>query len=98
MFGEWFRALIMSVAEDSEDCEIRFIDFGGYKVMNASSLRQIRSDFTALPFQATECFLSNIAPIGGMFHINSIYIYIYIYINSIVVIYCNIMIIYNEII
>lgn len=30
-----------------------------------SLLRQIRADFINLPFQAAECYLANVKPIGG---------------------------------
>lgn len=61
----WYRVQIVDVdAEDEERCVVKFLDFGGYMNVTFSSLRQIRTDFMALPFQATECILSNIEPIG----------------------------------
>lgn len=61
----WYRVQIVDVdADDEERCLVKFLDFGGYLIVNFASLRQIRTDFMALPFQATECILSNIEPIG----------------------------------
>lgn len=61
----WYRVQIVDVdAEDEERCVVKFLDFGGYMNVTFRSLRQIRTDFMALPFQATECILSNIEPIG----------------------------------
>ena len=39
---------------------VRFVDYGGYSTLPVSHLRQIRSDFLALPFQAIECILSGV--------------------------------------
>ncbi|XP_064554887.1 A-kinase anchor protein 1, mitochondrial [Drosophila montana] len=62
--GFWYRVQICdSDADDEERCLVKFLDFGGYMNVSFSELRQIRTDFMTLPFQATECILSNIEPI-----------------------------------
>ncbi|KAH8287725.1 hypothetical protein KR054_012007, partial [Drosophila jambulina] len=64
--GVWYRVQIVDTdAEDEERCLVRFLDFGGYMNVSFTSLRQIRTDFMSVPFQATECILSNIEPIDG---------------------------------
>ncbi|XP_020807499.1 A-kinase anchor protein 1, mitochondrial [Drosophila serrata] len=64
--GVWYRVQIVSIdADDEERCVVRFLDFGGYMNVSFTSLRQIRTDFMSVPFQATECILSNIEPIDG---------------------------------
>lgn len=62
----WFRALIKTVHESKAECDIMFVDYGGY-VYNVpiSTLRQIRYDFLSLPFQASECYLANVMPADG---------------------------------
>lgn len=47
-------------------------------------MRQIRADFLLLPFQASECYLSNIRPKGGKdwFHCFAFFLLIYIIYNS----------------
>lgn len=60
----WYRAQIVSVHEETETCNVRFLDYGGYLTLNTSCLRAVRADFLTLPFQAVECFLANIAPIN----------------------------------
>lgn len=63
--GIWYRVQI--VEKDSDDelrCIVKFLDFGGYMNAHFNDLRQIRSDFMGLSFQATECILSNIEPLG----------------------------------
>lgn len=62
MFNGWFRAMVMSYYYECDECLIRFVDYGGYARLAANLLQQIRSDFTSLPFQAVECYLSDIAP------------------------------------
>jgi A-kinase anchor protein 1 len=43
----------MTVAEEEFECDIKFLDYGGYSRVSVATLRQIRSDFMTLPFQAT---------------------------------------------
>ncbi|KAH8292713.1 hypothetical protein KR018_004163, partial [Drosophila ironensis] len=64
--GVWYRVQIVDAdPEDEERCLVRFLDFGGYMNVDFNLLRQIRTDYMSLPFQATECILSNIEPIDG---------------------------------
>lgn len=63
--GGWYRAQIISVDEKLNSCDVKFLDYGGYLTVDASSLRQIRGDFLMLPFQAIECYLANVVPAGG---------------------------------
>lgn len=61
--GQWFRAQVMQVYPKDDACDIKFVDYGGYARVPIPSLRQIRSDFMTLPFQAVECYLANITPL-----------------------------------
>lgn len=62
--GIWYRVQIVDQdSEDGERCIVKFLDFGGYMNVHFNDLRQIRSDFMSVPFQATECILSNVEPI-----------------------------------
>ncbi|KAH8386426.1 hypothetical protein KR093_000418, partial [Drosophila rubida] len=64
--GVWYRVQIVDIdEEDEERCLVKFLDFGGYMNVSFNVLRQIRTDFMALPFQATECILSNVEPIDN---------------------------------
>ncbi|XP_064460533.1 A-kinase anchor protein 1, mitochondrial-like isoform X1 [Ornithodoros turicata] len=65
VMGGWFRALVVGVSEDGEECDVKFVDYGGYLHLSTSYLRQIRSDFMTLPFQASECYLANVQPVEG---------------------------------
>ncbi|XP_063969612.1 A-kinase anchor protein 1, mitochondrial-like [Lytechinus pictus] len=61
----WYRAQVVEVGNETDEVDVRFLDYGGYARVEAYALRQIRSDFLSLPFQATECYMSNIAPLPG---------------------------------
>lgn len=58
----WYRCQIVSYDSDTEMCDIKYLDYGGYHNISVHSLRQIRTDFLSLPFQAIECYLANINP------------------------------------
>ncbi|XP_072548030.1 A kinase (PRKA) anchor protein 1b [Salminus brasiliensis] len=63
--GAWWRAQVISFFKDSNEVEIRYVDYGGYDRVKSDTLRQIRSDFVTLPFQGTEVLLDNVAPLPG---------------------------------
>ncbi|KAF6204352.1 hypothetical protein GE061_002693 [Apolygus lucorum] len=65
--GGWYRAQIISVNEEERSAYVRFLDYGGFLVVDAASLRQIRGDLLTLPFQAVECYLANVAPAEGKY-------------------------------
>lgn len=60
--GGWYRCQVVSVDETSQQCDIKYLDYGGYHTLPIDDLRQIRTDFLSLPFQAIECYLANISP------------------------------------
>nr|XP_018914274.1 PREDICTED: KH domain-containing protein akap-1 [Bemisia tabaci]XP_018914275.1 PREDICTED: KH domain-containing protein akap-1 [Bemisia tabaci]XP_018914276.1 PREDICTED: KH domain-containing protein akap-1 [Bemisia tabaci]XP_018914277.1 PREDICTED: KH domain-containing protein akap-1 [Bemisia tabaci] len=62
--GGWYRAQIVEIIENNQ-CQVRFLDYGGYSTLDCSMLRKIRADFLCLPFQAIECALANVVPAGG---------------------------------
>lgn len=64
--GIWYRVQIVDQdIEETERCVVKFLDFGGYMNVHFNELRQIRSDFMNVPFQSTECILSNVEPIDS---------------------------------
>ncbi|GLH14573.1 Tudor and KH domain-containing protein homolog [Gryllus bimaculatus] len=60
VMGSWYRAEVVAAEEEADSCQVRYVDYGGYEVQQNAALRQIRSDFMTLPFQAVECYLANI--------------------------------------
>ncbi|GFO01165.1 A kinase anchor protein 1, mitochondrial [Plakobranchus ocellatus] len=63
--GCWYRAMIMSQEDENGEAQVKFVDFGGYASLPVPALKQIRTDFMTLPFQAVECFMANITPLQG---------------------------------
>ncbi|KAM9732707.1 A kinase (PRKA) anchor protein 1b isoform 1-T3 [Menidia menidia] len=63
--GAWWRAQVITFYKETNEVEIRYVDYGGYDRVKIDSLRQIRSDFVTLPFQGAEVLLDNIAPLPG---------------------------------
>ncbi|ROL54192.1 A-kinase anchor protein 1, mitochondrial [Anabarilius grahami] len=61
----WQRAQVIQYNRESGTAHIRYVDNGGYDTVNSAILRQIRSDFVSLPFQAAEVLLDNITPLPG---------------------------------
>ncbi len=62
----WYRAMIKVVHQSKNQCDIMFVDYGGFAFnVPVATLRPIRSDFIVLPFQASECFLANVVPVDG---------------------------------
>ncbi|KAG8002333.1 A-kinase anchor protein 1, partial [Nibea albiflora] len=52
--GAWWRAQVITFYKETNEVEIRYVDYGGYDRVKIDSLRQIRSDFVTLPFQGAE--------------------------------------------
>ncbi|XP_071946466.1 A-kinase anchor protein 1, mitochondrial-like isoform X2 [Antedon mediterranea] len=61
----WCRAQIVDIHTDTDEIDVKLVDYGGYARLDQACLRQIRSDFMSLPFQALECYLAHIAPLEG---------------------------------
>uniref|UniRef100_A0A2M4BHN3 Putativekinase anchor protein n=1 Tax=Anopheles marajoara TaxID=58244 RepID=A0A2M4BHN3_9DIPT len=61
--GNWYRAQVMQHDSETDQVLVKYLDYGGYSSLPVQSLRQIRKDFIAVPFQSIECVLSNIQPI-----------------------------------
>lgn len=67
VMDSWYRAQLINFYPEENEADLRFMDYGGYARTDASCLRQIRSDFLSLPFQAVECYLANIVPLQGKY-------------------------------
>lgn len=57
--------MVLSTDDEGDRSYVKFLDYGGYAYVDNSMLRQIRGDFLMLPFQAAECYLADIKPVGG---------------------------------
>ena len=49
--GGWYRCQVVAYDEDTQVCDIKYLDYGGYHSIAATELKQIRTDFLSLPFQ-----------------------------------------------
>lgn len=59
---QWYRVQVVNYDASSDNCYVRFVDYGGYYTFAPSDLKQIRTDFLTLPFQALEVYLGNVIP------------------------------------
>lgn len=60
--NNWYRAQVISTSEENDTSVVKLVDFGGYLTVDNDQLKQIRSDFMTLPFQATEALLAFVKP------------------------------------
>eukprot|EP00095_Tigriopus_kingsejongensis_P005435 maker-scaffold224_size251237-snap-gene-0.15 protein:Tk05435 transcript:maker-scaffold224_size251237-snap-gene-0.15-mRNA-1 annotation:"kh domain-containing protein" len=63
--NQWYRVQVISYDSANDTCDAHFVDFGGFANFRGVDLRQIRTDFTILPFQAIDCYLANVMPSDG---------------------------------
>ena len=61
----WFRAIVTDII-DHENCVVKLLDYGGMHCATKSQLRQVKRDYMSIPFQAVECYLSNVEPANGV--------------------------------
>ncbi|XP_063613924.1 KH domain-containing protein akap-1-like isoform X2 [Penaeus indicus] len=59
---QWMRSQVLSCTEES--AVVVLLDVGGVLNLPTSDLRQIRYDYMTLPFQASQCLLHGIQPVG----------------------------------
>ncbi|XP_027739619.1 A-kinase anchor protein 1, mitochondrial [Empidonax traillii] len=69
--GAWLRAQVISYFEETDEVELKYVDYGGYDKVKVDTLRQIRSDFLTLPFQGAEVLLDNVVPLSDEDHFSS---------------------------
>jgi len=60
--SKWYRCQVVDFNAELDTCDVKFVDHGGYTTVEVSQLRQLRSDFVRLPFQAIEVYLEHIRP------------------------------------
>lgn len=58
----WYRAKVMGVEGDTVD--LFYVDYGDSSYLPCNKIRRLRSEFESLPFQAIECHLAHIKPVG----------------------------------
>uniref|UniRef100_A0A8C3KZW4 Tudor and KH domain containing n=1 Tax=Chrysolophus pictus TaxID=9089 RepID=A0A8C3KZW4_CHRPC len=61
--SNWYRAQVLGTLENG-NLDLYYVDFGDNGEVPLEALRVLRSDFLSLPFQAIECSLAGIVPVG----------------------------------
>ncbi|XP_052097601.1 tudor and KH domain-containing protein-like [Mytilus californianus] len=69
----WYRAKVMGVEGDTLD--LLYVDYGDSGYLPCNKVRRMRSEFEALPFQAIECHLAHIKPVGDTWSEDSIEVF-----------------------
>lgn len=59
---KWYRCQVVSYNSTLDTCEVKFVDHGGYTTVSATNLRQLKSQFLRLPFQAIEVYFAHVNP------------------------------------
>ncbi|KRT79064.1 K Homology domain containing protein [Oryctes borbonicus] len=66
--NKWYRAEVLKIIESNTsepEAELYYVDYGDTDVVPCKDTYEIRTDFLQLHFQAIECYLSRIDPIGA---------------------------------
>ncbi|XP_063437862.1 tudor and KH domain-containing protein-like [Mytilus trossulus] len=69
----WYRAKVMGVEGDTLD--LLYVDYGDSGYLPFNKVRRLRSEFEALPFQAIECNLAHVKPVGDTWSEDSIEVF-----------------------
>ncbi|CAG5116492.1 unnamed protein product, partial [Candidula unifasciata] len=69
--GTYYRAKILGETPDGK-VDLYFVDFGDNAYADKETIFRLRSDFGSFPFQAVECMLANVEPVGGKWSEESI--------------------------
>ncbi|KAM8794368.1 tudor and KH domain-containing protein [Eudromia elegans] len=59
----WYRARVLGTLQNG-NLDLYYVDFGDNGEAPREALRALRTDFLSLPFQAIECSLAGIVPVG----------------------------------
>lgn len=61
--GVWYRAAVEQELSESR-MSVLFVDYGNQDSVTVDSVRRITAEFTQLPLQARQCFLTGILPVS----------------------------------
>ena len=59
---KWYRCQVVAYNPAQDTADIKFVDHGGYTTVSATQLRQLKSEFLRLPFQAIEVYFAHVRP------------------------------------
>ncbi|KAK9737733.1 KH domain [Popillia japonica] len=66
--NKWYRAEVLKIIESNTsepEAELYYVDYGDTDIVPCKDTYEIRTDFLQLHFQAIECYLSRVDPIGA---------------------------------
>lgn len=63
--NNWYRTQVILSNIETGVSLVKLVDFGGFMEIGNALLKQIRTDFMLLPFQATEVQLAHVVPVDG---------------------------------
>ncbi|XP_032871822.1 tudor and KH domain-containing protein [Amblyraja radiata] len=61
--GFWYRACVLGFLQNG-NADLYYVDYGDNGEAALANIQVLRSDFLSLPFQAVECSLDGIRPVG----------------------------------
>ncbi|CAH1972681.1 unnamed protein product [Acanthoscelides obtectus] len=65
--NKWYRAEVLNIDEENsipKQAELYYVDYGDTDTLPCKDLYELRTDFLRLHFQAIECFLARVDPVG----------------------------------
>lgn len=68
----WYRVVVIEYHCFTDECDIKYVDFGGYSRVQTSHLRKLRQEFLEYAWQAVECHLFNVIPARNGFNANDL--------------------------
>lgn len=61
---KWYRAEVVSVNNVKKEAELHYVDYGDTDFVSFGNIMELRTDFLRLHFQAIECYLDGVEPVG----------------------------------
>ncbi|RZC39303.1 TUDOR and/or KH 1 domain containing protein [Asbolus verrucosus] len=73
--SKWYRAEVLGINNESpgqQQAELYYVDYGDTDLVPVEELYELRTDFLRLHFQAIECFLARIDPVGDGWSVEAV--------------------------
>lgn len=64
--NKWYRAEVLNLDVNTSHAELYYVDYGDTDSLQCKDLYELRTDFLRLHFQAIECFLARVEPVGNV--------------------------------
>ncbi|CAH0563943.1 unnamed protein product [Brassicogethes aeneus] len=70
--NKWYRAEVISVDDKTKSADLYYVDYGDTDTVDSKEIYELRTDFLSLNFQAIQCHLSRVAPVGENWSLEAI--------------------------